>query len=558
MQCGGRGTPLKASGFELNMHIVLVAGGLGSRLAPLTNHIPKFLVNIGKNTGYVEQIRYWLQYGCFEDDVSITEGSPSSITVIVHSAYKDLITAYHELYFPRISLTVKTIDLHNGSAHAILSTCEHLDDKAVFFQWCDVMPGCSIPAFEMAERYCGANVVFTNCDHPNRYGLVRTGTGWADVKPELQANGRGGVFGLYYISRFHTNNITYTDGQDFVEIIEQFGPIREHALDSIVDWGDKPKLERTRETADMAREFNRVEMHGELVLKSALNEQGEALIRREIKWYDELLAVSPMFTSTPWIRRASHWPHSTAASFVMNRVKGVPVWKLWPDLDDEGRALVLNRIFEQMDLLHKHKQTVGNDVVQRDIQTEACDKLIKRYLEIKDVIDAFGPVTVVNGLSLATKNPVDVITALHEELSRCYGSTKQHSLIHGDLQMSNSMIDPDTLEVTLIDPRGYFGKSELYGVADYDYAKLLYSLSGYDLFNYSHDFHINKQGSCLNFTVPTPNLGGCAEIMRRFNYAHELWLAVCWCGLGQYIKNDPVKSVAAHYHGLALAQKLLT
>ena len=34
--------------------LVIVAGGLGSRLAPLTDGIPKFLVNIGKNTGYVE------------------------------------------------------------------------------------------------------------------------------------------------------------------------------------------------------------------------------------------------------------------------------------------------------------------------------------------------------------------------------------------------------------------------------------------------------------------------------------------------------------------------
>ena len=48
------------------MHVVIVAAGLGSRLAPLTNYIPKFLVNIGKQTGYVEQIKYWLAQDGFD------------------------------------------------------------------------------------------------------------------------------------------------------------------------------------------------------------------------------------------------------------------------------------------------------------------------------------------------------------------------------------------------------------------------------------------------------------------------------------------------------------
>ena len=61
------------------MNIVIVAGGLGSRLAPLTDYVPKFLVNIGKNTGYVEQVKYWDKLDCID-----------SLTVIVHSKYKDL------------------------------------------------------------------------------------------------------------------------------------------------------------------------------------------------------------------------------------------------------------------------------------------------------------------------------------------------------------------------------------------------------------------------------------------------------------------------------------
>jgi hypothetical protein len=42
-----------------------------------------------------------------------------------------------------------------------------------------------------------------------------------------------------------------------------------------------------------------------------------------------------------------------------------------------------------------------------------------------------------------------------------------------------------------------------------------------------------------------------------FKPVHYYWLAVNWIGLAQYIKNDPVKSVCAYYHGLYLANKFI-
>jgi Nucleotidyl transferase/Phosphotransferase enzyme family len=542
------------------MHIVIVAGGLGSRLAPLTNHIPKFLVNIGKETGFVEQIRYWSNY------------RPASITVIVHSAYKDLVQAYYDLYFRDdknlvahlatqradgeydesfipTPFIVKTVDEANGSAHAIMTTCKHLENKPVLFTWCDVLPG---EHFDVELLNHGGVFAFTNYDHPNRYDLVQVGAAWSERVAQLREDGRGGIFGVYYLSTYKA--VPFEAGQDFVEVLHYYGPwIKEIKINRIIDWGDKPKLERTRSTADHARSFNSVEIHGELVLKSSLNTQGDTLIKREIKWYDELSKQG----ST--VRRPRYWPRRDEKSFVMTKVKGIPIWELWPKLDDEGRTMVLTRIFEQLDLLHNQVMGVGNEVLIRDMKAEACDKLLARYREIKPVIDSFGEITVVNGHRLREQNPEVTINRLYAALHDIYAGSKMYSLIHGDLQMSNSMIDPDTLEVTLIDPRGYFGKTDTYGLEDYDYAKLYYSLSGYDLFNYSKEFHIDAlAGGALEFVIPKPNLGGCLEIMnQRFWYQHQLWLAVIWIGLGQYIKSDPVKMLAAHYHGLAIAEQVL-
>ncbi len=546
------------------INVVIVAGGLGSRLSPLTNYIPKFLVNIGKNTGYVEQVRYWEKYANFHivEEVQnemhgagvLPEEFLSSLTVIVHSAYADLIKAYHSMYFPKVPLIVKTVDVANGSAHAILSSCDHLVGKPVFFQWCDVMPGEGIPATEMDEHYHGKNAVFTNYDHPNRYGLEKR-EGRPGVFPQLREDGRGGIFGLYYVSRFKTD-IKYEDGQDFVEVLEQYGELREHQVRSIVDWGDKPKLERTRSTADAAREFNKVEFHGDLVLKAALNDQGKSLIAREIKWYQELVGT------TVNVQRPTCWPHPSGSSFVMSRVEGAPVFTFWPHLDSENRGLVLERIFDQMGELHRipmaGEQSLLKDL-HRDVKIEAHDKLLSRFAEIENVVKAFGDVHTVNGWVLSETDPRKLISKLHEELAAQYNEDDKYVMIHGDMQMSNAMINPDTMEVSLIDPRGYFGKSEIYGLADYDIAKMYYSLSGYDIFNYSRDFGITSlKDGAIEFAIPKPELDGCEQLIaEKFKYKHNLWLAVIWLGLAGYIKNDPVKSVCAHYHGMAMAEKAL-
>ena len=47
---------------------------------------------------------------------------------------------------------------------------------------------------------------------------------------------------------------------------------------------------------------------------------------------------------------------------------------------------------------------------------------------------------------------------------------------------SNIIVNTDD-KIKLIDPRGYFGKSYIYGIKEYDYSKLIFALSGYDEFN---------------------------------------------------------------------------
>lgn len=545
------------------LHLVIVAGGLGSRLAPMTNHIPKFLVNIGKQTGYVEMIRYWKQYSTFSIPADMAfEDLPQdydqgSLTVICHSTYAPLVQAYHDLYFKSTPLIIKCVDVANGSAHAILSSCNHLEGKSVLFSWCDVIPVDVLPLSEMSERYSGNNVVFTNYNNTNRYTLARTGGGWADVVPELDPSEQGGVFGLYWINRFHTN-AEFKDGQDFVEIISQYGSIREHKLDHIIDFGDTPKLIRTRKLTDEAREFNTIEFVDKYVLKAATNNQGQDIIAKEIAWYETLGSLNTKNYSMPVPKV---WAAPSKDSFFMSRVEGVPIWKAWNDFGPKDRLFVLQQVIKgQDDLYRLGLRTVEKAVLLNDVDVEAGDKLRKRYREIEGVIAAFGPVRYVNGQELLEKDPLKTIGRLALELETYYANHQdsKYGFIHGDLQFSNSMVNIETREVTIIDPRGYFGKTVGFGLQDYDIGKLLYALSGYDHFNYDKSFGIHLKDGRLSFEIKQPSHKGIERIIAdHFKSIHYGWLAVNFIGLAQYIKNDPVKSVAAHYHGLAIAERWL-
>lgn len=538
--------------------LVIVAGGLGSRLTPMTNHIPKFLVNIGKETGYVEMIRYWdkcLGLSYSEDDV-ITVGG-SSLTVIVHPAYVDLIQAYHNLYFPTIRLIIKTVDKANGSAHAILTSCDHLVGRSVLFSWCDVIPVDEINQEELWSRFHDNNVVFTNYDNSNRYELLKTGSGWADVAPHLSPTEKGGIFGLYYINKFKTD-VSYADGQDFVEVLQQYGSLREWRLSRIIDFGDKPKLERTRDKADGARSFNSIETVGDYVKKTALTSQGRTVMRKEIKWYEAIASAD----IGDGLRTPKTWISPTYDSFFMERVKGIPIWQAWPRFSDVDKLFVVNQLLESSKSVASLTATDPGANLERDVRIEALTKLEQRYAEIEQIIKAFGDVKTVSvcqSKSFGTTlkyTPQETFVRLHAKLAKHYTEAQpKYGVIHGDLQFSNSLVDLNTRQVRVIDPRGYFGQTAIYGLHDYDRAKVLYSLSGYDTFNYARDFGIVLDAGQLSFNVQ--NLDAPQSVLDQFDDVHRMWLAVCWLGLAQYIKNDPVKCVAAHYYGMVLAQEII-
>ena len=102
--------------------------------------------------------------------------------------------------------------------------------------------------------------------------------------------------------------------------------------------------------------------------------------------------------------------------------------------------------------------------------------------------------------------------------NKMYDSSEM-GVVHGDLCLNNILFDPGNRLFKLIDPRGRFGHSNIYGDVKYDLAKLRFSLVGHydfivsDLFkvkmettktgdkffchDYSDSYH-QKIGCCLD------------------------------------------------------------
>lgn len=127
--------------------------------------------------------------------------------------------------------------------------------------------------------------------------------------------------------------------------------------------------------------------------------------------------------------------------------------------------------------LHKLEQTEADAF---SVQNAYFTKTKERLSQIQDLIPhGREKEIVVNGR--VCRNVYFYMDALEKAVTEL--EIRPFELIHGDCTFSNMMLN-EKEEPIFIDPRGYFGYTEIYGDPDYDWAKLYYSVVGnYDKFN---------------------------------------------------------------------------
>lgn len=491
--------------------VVILGAGLATRLYPITHHIPKVLVNYKQHTILHHLYKKYIDLGAEE------------IIVVVHSKFADQVKEYAKVF--DLNVNVKIVDEAYGSAYAISRVAEDINGHNVLFNWCDVIP-------EFNSFSWDSNCIYTFGDEC-RYNF--------DGRELKETGGTGGnVVGVYQHRNFFIDSYEDKDeanetfkGQDFIDVIDPKAFCQD-VLFGLIDLGDKPKLQNAHRKREFNRDFNSVAISSDYVVKTALNEKGRQLQDQELAWYSAV--NSPAVPKIIDVHKSK-----STNSFKMERIFGTPLFEVYTSelLDDVLDTLKF--IGPSLNVEYKTKV--------EDYQYEVIDKVLARCSEIQGLIDSFGDIKYVNGVKigrLSTMLKQAYSHLIYEAINNPY------YIIHGDPNFSNLMLD--STGIRLIDPRGYFGKTKLYGPRIYDEAKVLYALSGYDEFNADPMWG----GLSINGESATVSIKELDNFFNpKFTSFHRLWVAVIWIALAGYFKNNPLKAVSAYYYGMHLLTKTL-
>lgn len=216
------------------------------------------------------------------------------------------------------------------------------------------------------------------------------------------------------------------------------------------------------------RPFNKIQIDGNTVIKTGINDLGKKISKDEVGWYKHVKTLN--FENIPEIY--DYEP------LKMKLVTGKNIYE-YDCLTKTQKQDVLKKIIDALNKLH-YLEDAKPSVIE-DAENIYFNKTFDRLDKIKKLVP-FSDKEFIKINGRYYKNVLFNKEELKQALTNYY--PKEFRLIHGDCTFSNLMFDTFNMKAVLIDPRGYFGNTKLYGDTDYDWAKLYYSIKGeYDQFN---------------------------------------------------------------------------
>jgi hypothetical protein len=191
------------------------------------------------------------------------------------------------------------------------------------------------------------------------------------------------------------------------------------------------------------------------------------------------------------------------------------------------------------DLHGLYIKTIDPQDAIQDYTIEFYDKVIKRCNSIKHIIYNYDE----------EKLKV-ILEKAFSEIIKLSGNINDYCFAHGDLNGSNVMYNKEKDDIKFIDPRGYFGKSQLVGPSAYDYAKVMYCLSGYDDFN-------NRRYIFTKDWYERPYKLRDYEFKDN-NKLYLIMVGIIWIALSEYISQDVFKANIAYRHGINILKEQLS
>jgi hypothetical protein len=570
------------------MDVLILAAGLGSRLNNYThNVIPKYLINLDNNTGLYYIIKYWNTYA-------------TNIYLVINSNYNEITNFYISNILQEYENKIKIInyDKSDGTAYTLNyilnNDLNNVKIDNLLITWCDLYLNEPIN-FSKLNKSKESNIyIFT---HGNQCRYLLSSNNEIIEKKECDGN----IIGIYYFHNYKKFVLgDYSYNNDIVNYLNILGDLINYEINNIIDFGDEVKLLKILESKKInnnlsCRYFNDLSIIDDnKLLKKGITDKGKELIKNECNWYSYIQKKNDIFINNivsnivdnivdnfvdnidNFIDNIDNIKYNYNNSndidnilpkiyniyesgYIMEYKKNyIPVYKLlMSKLNDNN--IILKNIINKISKIHNiEKKKESKLLFLKNLKIEIYDKIYNRKKVITKFINYFGEINIVNNLKIDTFD--NIIEKCRKILLQYYETLDkyEYSVILGDCQFSNILIDPKNInDIVFIDPRGYFGESKIYGPIEYDYAKILYGISGYDNFNtnYFNIKNIDKENKKIDFEINGITFD--KKILKKyFNKVHKAYLVIIWLSLAEYNKNNIWKCLASYYYGLYLGTLL--
>ena len=299
-----------------------------------------------------------------------------------------------------------------------------------------------------------------------------------------------------------------------------------------------------KSTGSRCRPFNRITVEGDRIIKEGIDEQGRALAIRENAWYQKVREEN--FHNVPKIYGTN--------PLVMERIDGKNIFEY--DLSFEDKKKVLSQLVECIREIHNLE---GCEADRDSFYDAYIGKTYKRLEKVEKLVPfAKDEFITINGRRC--RNIFHNKEKLEEMVMEYMPD--EFRLLHGDCTFSNMMLRSDGSPV-MIDPRGYFGTTELYGDTAYDWVKIYYSVVGnYDQFNLKR-FRLKIEEAEVFLDIESNHWEEMEEeffsllqdevTIKQMKLLH----AIIWLSLTTYAWEDYDSICGAFYNGLLYLEEAL-
>lgn len=507
------------------MNVIINAGGLNTRFDDLSV-FPKILLPFKNNDSTL---------------VNLMKNIKGEFNTV------NFYLLINEKYFQQVEdfVAVNNLDIYlvkttktNGSFNTIKEVLGDLPKRDLFFIWSDLYLENEI---FIDDDYASNDVVVFVRDGEYRFKASTEG---------IVQTPNGNVPGIYFLSdKTIFDHITdERDNFDLIEAIAIGANDKVIGVDiieftaSITEFRDKKvylDLCAQYKTQSNNRFFNTLIFSEDDVIKSANNKAYEHLITKEVGWYNLMnnFGFSKMIPKLLGTDNRS-W-------FQIEYLKGFkPVFQ--HVLEAEDKSKIITNVLDNLNKLHEIKKDVEFGTVYNDLRKEFFQKVFQRVYSVRNLIVDFDDSKFNDLVNQGFKYLVDNTRV------------KTYSFIHGDTNGSNVMYSNNG-EVKLIDPRGYFGDSQLFGLSEYDFAKVLYFCSGYDLFNNDINYIFASKDAYTSpeFIIDEEEL---KAIFKKYDIDYKylkVMVGFIWINLSSYIGNNVFKINISYYHGMKMLQEAL-